>query len=155
MKLNDLTSFVKIILIFVLVAFTYRLLWNISCLIRSNYYLKYGFDEENIKNEECKIAIRKILIDANMFTSGEDKNSLRTARGIFKMYIKENFSPFFWIRSVFYAPVSIFKSSGNKRSKALNTFISILWWLFCFAVDLFQDEIKNFFLAFFNFIKSY
>lgn len=145
----------NILLIIFATVFTYRLLKNMFRIFRTNYYINTAFNGEYPISEELIPAINRILSDADMYTNETLKHNLFYARGIFKSRIKENFSLFFWVEYFLFLPKRLLHFLGyskKRQNKAIDAVISAIWWVFCFVVGLFSDEIKNFIISLFSLV---
>lgn len=69
------------------------------------------------------------------------------ASGVFRMRIKEAFSPLYWIDCVVFAPKHLITYLGidtNKSAaKALNAILTVLWWCGSAVVVFYRGEIAD------------
>lgn len=135
------------------VVFLYRLLKNVFCLIRTNFYIK-ELQGSQITPLEIEPAITKIIFQTRANNYGVTLNGLREARAILKLRILENFSIFYWIETIFFLPSKLFDYLGintcRKKHNFWEYFLSALGWCICFAIGLFDSEIKSFLLSLFE-----
>lgn len=142
----------KYLLLAFIIAFLYRLAKNIFGFARAKFYLNLwkGNFEPSI---EAKPTIIKIIRQANEYNFGCSKTDLQEAKGIFLSQIKENFSIFFWIETIWFLPSRLLDNLGinthRKTHKFIEYLLSAIGWIICFVISLFSDEIKSILLSLF------
>lgn len=134
------------------IAFLYRLFKNLFGLIRANFYLHFwqGYNEPSV---EAQPTISKIIYQAGVHGYGCTKNGLREAKGVFLSQLKENFSIFFWVETIWFLPSRLLDWLGintrRKTHKFVEYLLSAIGWAICFIISLFSDEIKTVLLSLF------
>lgn len=142
----------KIVMYVFLTAFTYRLLKNLFGFLRAKFYLRFwqGYSDSSI---EAQPTINKILYQAKVYNYGCTKDALRRAKGVFLSQLKENFSIFFWVETIWFLPSRLLDGLGinahRKTHKFVEYLLSAIGWIICFVISLFSDEIKAVLLSFF------
>lgn len=120
--------------------------------MRAKFYLQFwqGYNEPSI---EAQPTIRKIIHQASPYNYGCTKNDLREAKGVFLSQLKENFSPFFWVETIWFLPSRLLDGFGintrRKTHKFVEYLLSAIGWVICFIISLFSDEIKAILLSLF------
>lgn len=134
------------------IVFSYRLLKNLFGFWRANYYLNFLKGLYAIP-DELQSTIFKIIHQADASAFSCNKEELRIAKGIFFSRIKENFSPFFWLETIWFLPSRILGGYRIKKHRKSHKFVeyllSAIGWTICFVISLFSDEIKAVLLSFF------
>ena len=144
------STFFKYLLYLFLFAFFYRLVRNLSRLIRANHYLKVGFDKYGKTILTSQVPVYRLISDAKVSINLSDLKALILAKEIFIMKIKENFSPFFWLESIALLPEKIFNPYGRttKKKEVAEKIFTVIWWVLTFVIGLYGEEIKLFISSF-------
>lgn len=144
----------KKLLILFFVIFAYRLLRNLFRLLRTNFYLEIVLGKQINVPEEYDSSVSRLVNEAGIYISGNDKEALLQSKGFFKANIIENFSPFFWIESFLFMPRKILMYLGIKPRKKtgilFERLLTVLWWIITFTVGLFSEEIKTYIISLFE-----
>ncbi len=134
------------------IAFSYRLLKNLCGFMRAKFYLHF-WQGNNDVSIEAQPTISKIIYQADVYNYGCTKSGLQKAKGVFLSQIKENFSPFFWVETIWFLPSRILDGLGinthRKTHKFIEYLLSAIGWIICFVISLFSDEIKTVLLSLF------
>ena len=77
-------------------------------------------------------------------------SSFEEAKGVYKMRIRENFNPIFWIECIIYLPKNIFKYLGLNESSLPSKICQILYWFIAVFYTLYNKEINKFIQDFFS-----
>lgn len=76
----------------------------------------------------------------------------KNAIGVYKSRMIEAINPLYWIDLIVFLPKNLLAYIGldmdNASSKLLNVFLSLIWWLFCTFVTMFQSEVKQYIVEF-------
>lgn len=141
----------KLALLIFTIVFSYRLFKNLSCWIRTSHYL------DQIKSKyaiplNLQPSINKLINQTLHYNLSYDKDGLTKAKAVFGLRIKENFSLFYWLESIFFLPSKLFSYFGfnhRKKHDFIEYLFSIVGWCICFVIGLFSNEIKDILINFF------
>lgn len=76
----------------------------------------------------------------------------KNAIGVYKSRMFEAINPLYWIDLIVFLPKNLLTYIGlnmdNASSKLWNVLLSLVWWVFCTFVTIFQPEIKQYIIEF-------
>lgn len=70
------------------------------------------------------------------------------AKGVYKLRMKQSFSPFYWIDLIVFLPKTLSRYFGIESNSAILKITNIVYWIISFFVFVYTEQIQIFFQSF-------